>query len=298
MADNENKKEGGEGEAEKPAKAPKPPKPEGAEKQEKGQKAEGAPAAAADKGEKPGRPEKGPKGDKPAGGEKAAPEGKAQKGPQTAKGGDKGKGDKGKGDKGKGKKEEVKIKRTAPPRLRAFYLNEVVPRLKVEFGYKNPNQVPKLVKITVNMGLGETITNPKVLDSALEELRAITGQAPVVTKAKKSIATFKLRQGMKIGAMVTLRREKMYEFFDRLVSFALPRVRDFKGISPKSFDGRGNFSLGIREQIIFPEINYDKIDKIKGLNISIVTTARSDDEGRALLKHMGMPFRQPGAPKE
>jgi large subunit ribosomal protein L5 len=283
MSDNESKKDGGEGQQEKPAKAPKPPKPDGAERPEKAAKAEGAPP----KGDKA---EGAPKGEKPEkGGEK--------------KGGDKGqaaKGDKGKGggEKGKPKKEEVKIKRTAPPRLRTFYLNEVVPKLRQEFNYTNPNQVPKLVKITVNMGLGETITNPKVMDSALEELRAITGQSPVVTKAKKSIATFKLRQGMKIGAMVTLRREKMYEFFDRLVSLALPRVRDFKGISPKSFDGRGNFSLGIREQIIFPEINYDKIDKIKGLNISIVTTARTDDEGRALLKHMGMPFRQPGAAKE
>jgi large subunit ribosomal protein L5 len=268
MADNENKNDGGEGQ-EKPAKQPKPPKAEASEK--------------APKGDKPEKGEKGPPADKGKGGDKA-------------KAGDKGKGEKGAG---KGKKEEAKfIKRTAPPRLRTFYLNEVVPKLKAEFGYKNPNQVPKLVKITVNMGLGEAITNPKVMDSALEELRVITGQAPVVTKARKSIATFKLREGQKIGAMVTLRREKMYEFFDRLVSLALPRVRDFKGISPKSFDGRGNFSLGVREQIIFPEINYDKIDKIKGLNVSIVTTARSDDEGRALLKHMGMPFRQPGAAKE
>jgi large subunit ribosomal protein L5 len=141
------------------------------------------------------------------------------------------------------------------------------------------------------MGLGEAITNPKLMDTAVDELAAISGQKPVVTKAKKSIATFKLREGQKIGCMVTLRREKMYEFFDRLVNLALPRVRDFKGISPRSFDGRGNFSMGIREQIIFPEINYDKIDKIKGLNVSIVTSARTDDEGRALLKSMGMPFR-------
>src|SRR5205814_4112075 len=138
--------------------------------------------------------------------------------------------------------------------------------------------------ITVNMGLGEAVANPKILDSAVEELRTITGQAPVVTRSKKAIANFKLRQGLKIGAMVTLRRERMWEFFDRLVNLALPRVRDFKGISPRSFDGRGNFSMGIREQIIFPEINYDKIDKIKGLNVSIVTTARTDEEGRALLK--------------
>jgi large subunit ribosomal protein L5 len=226
-------------------------------------------------------------------GEKAA---KAEK-QGKAKGGEKGKpADKGKGapkaEKGKKEGGGKPIKRAAPPRLQTFYTTEVIKRLRDEFGYKNPNQVPRLVKISVNMGLGEALTNPKVLESAVDELRAITGQSPVVTKAKKSIATFKLREGQKIGCMVTLRREKMYEFFDRLVSLALPRVRDFKGISPKSFDGRGNFSLGIREQIIFPEINYDKIDKIKGLNISIVTTARTDDEGRMLLKHLGMPFRQ------
>jgi large subunit ribosomal protein L5 len=146
-------------------------------------------------------------------------------------------------------------------------------------------------KITINMGLGEAISNPKLMDSAVDELRAISGQQPVVTKAKKSIATFKLREGQKIGAMVTLRRERMWEFFDRLVNLALPRVRDFKGVSPKAFDGRGNFSLGIREQIIFPEINFDRVDKIKGMNISIVTSARTDDHGRALLKVLGMPFR-------
>ena len=144
------------------------------------------------------------------------------------------------------------------------------------------------------MGLGEAVTNPKILDSAVEELRAITGQKPVVTRAKKSIATFKLREGLPIGAMVTLRRERMWEFLDRLVTFALPRVRDFKGVSPKAFDGRGNYTLGLREQIIFPEIDYDKIDKIKGMNISFVTTAKTDEEGRALLQHLGMPFRQLG----
>src|SRR5439155_8003132 len=165
------------------------------------------------------------------------------------------------------------------------------PQLMKDFGYHSRMQVPKLVKITLNMGLGEAISNPKVMDSAVEELRAIAGQRPVVTKAKKSIATFKLREGQKIGAMVTLRRDRMYEFFDRLVSLALPRVRDFKGVSPKAFDGRGNYSLGIREQIIFPEINFDQVDKIKGLNVSIVTSARTDDQGRALLKILGMPFR-------
>ncbi|MFO0622071.1 MAG: 50S ribosomal protein L5 [Polyangia bacterium] len=183
------------------------------------------------------------------------------------------------------------MQRTAPPRVKSLYDKEVIAKLQKEFGYKNPNQVPKLVKITLNMGLGEAIGNPKVIDSAIEELRLVSGQSPVVTKAKKSIATFKLREGQKIGAMVTLRRERMWEFFDRFVSFALPRVRDFKGVSPRAFDGRGNYSVGIREQIIFPEINYDKIDKIKGLNISIVTTARTDEEGRALLRYLGMPFR-------
>ncbi|MCS6911892.1 MAG: 50S ribosomal protein L5 [Myxococcales bacterium] len=181
--------------------------------------------------------------------------------------------------------------RTAPPRLKRLYDQEIAPRLQREFNLKNKMQVPRLVKITLNMGLGEAITNPKVIDAAIEDLRAISGQQPVVTRAKKSIASFKLREGQKIGCMVTLRREKMWEFFDRLVNLALPRVRDFKGISPRSFDGRGNFSMGIREQIIFPEINYDKIDKIRGLNISIVTTARTDEQGRALLKYLGMPFR-------
>jgi large subunit ribosomal protein L5 len=160
-----------------------------------------------------------------------------------------------------------------------------------EFGYTNPMQVPRLKKLLINMGLGEAIQNIKVLDSAMEELRAITGQKPVATKAKRSIANFKLRKGMSIGCMVTLRKERMYEFFDRLVNVALPRVRDFKGVSGKSFDGRGNYSLGIREQIIFPEIDYDKIDKIKGLNINVVTTAKTDEEGKVLLGLLGMPFK-------
>lgn len=198
----------------------------------------------------------------------------------------------GKRDKGKPEMEVgVALKRTQAPRVKQLYDKEVAPRLMKELGYANAMQVPRLVKITINMGLGEAIGNPKVIDSAVDELRTIAGQAPVVTTAKKSIATFKLRQGQKIGTMVTLRRERMWEFFDRLVSFALPRVRDFKGISPRAFDGRGNFSMGIREQIIFPEINYDRLDKIKGLNVSIVTTARSDEEGRALLRYLGMPFR-------
>ena len=176
-------------------------------------------------------------------------------------------------------------------RLKEYYTKEVVPALVREFHYKNPLEVPRIVKIVVNMGLGEAIQNVKILDSAVEELTRITGQKPIITKASKSIATFKLRQGMSIGCCVTLRSERMYEFFDRLVSVAIPRVRDFRGVSPKSFDGRGNFSLGLKEQIIFPEIEYDKVDKIRGMNIAIVTTAKTDDEARQLLKLMGMPFK-------
>lgn len=176
-------------------------------------------------------------------------------------------------------------------RLKEYYTKEVVPALVRELHYKNPLEVPRMVKIVVNMGLGEAIQNVKILDSAVEELTRITGQKPIITKARKSIATFKLRQGMSIGCCVTLRSERMYEFFDRLVSVAIPRVRDFRGVSQKSFDGRGNFSLGLKEQIIFPEIEYDKVDKIRGMNIAIVTTAKTDDEARQLLKLMGMPFR-------
>jgi large subunit ribosomal protein L5 len=179
-----------------------------------------------------------------------------------------------------------------PARLRERFGREVLPELMKEFGFKNPMQAPKLEKIIVNMGLGEAINNGKIIDASVEQLATITGQKPVVTKARKSIANFKLRQGQSIGAMVTLRGDRMYEFFDRLVSVALPRVRDFKGVSPKAFDGKGNYTLGVREQIIFPEINYDKVEKIKGLNITVVTTARNDEEGRALLRHLGMPFRQ------
>ncbi len=176
-------------------------------------------------------------------------------------------------------------------RLKEYYLKEVVPALIKEFQYKNRMEVPKFEKIVVNMGLGEAIQNVKILESAQAELAMITGQKPVVTKARKSIATFKLRQGMSIGCSVTLRKERMFEFFDRLVNVALPRVRDFRGISSKSFDGRGNFAMGLKEQIIFPEIEYDKIDKIKGMNIVIVTSAKTDDEARQLLKLMGLPFR-------
>jgi len=176
-------------------------------------------------------------------------------------------------------------------RLKEVYQEKVVPALIKRFNYKNGMEVPRLEKIVVNMGLGEAIQNVKILDSAAQELSQITGQKPVITKAKKSIAQFKLRTGMPIGCMVTLRKERMYEFFNRLVNIALPRVRDFKGLSGKSFDGRGNYALGIREQLIFPEIHYDKIDKIKGMNIVIVTTAKTDEEGKELLKLLGMPFR-------
>ncbi|MGH7821850.1 MAG: 50S ribosomal protein L5 [Candidatus Binatia bacterium] len=177
------------------------------------------------------------------------------------------------------------------PRLRARYHSELIGQLMKEHGYKNVFQVPRLEKITVNMGLGEAIQNPKILDSAVNELAAITGQRPVVTKAKKAIANFKLRKGMPIGCMVTLRGVRMYEFLDRLLNVALPRVRDFKGVSEKAFDGKGNYSLGIREQIIFPEVDLDKIDKVKGMTINICTTAKSDAEGRSLLRALGMPFR-------
>ena len=176
-------------------------------------------------------------------------------------------------------------------RLKEIYLNKVVPTLKKEFQYKNIMEIPSLQKIVINMGLGEAINDAKILDAAANELSLISGQKPVITKARKSIAGFKLRMGMSIGCMVSLRKDKMYEFFDRLVNVALPRVKDFRGVSGKSFDGRGNYALGIKEQIIFPEINYDKIDKIRGMNVVIITNAKTDEEGKALLKHLGMPFR-------
>ena len=176
-------------------------------------------------------------------------------------------------------------------KLKELYQEKALPALMKRFGYQNRMEVPKLEKIVINMGLGEAIQNIKILDSAVQELSQITGQKPVITKSKKSIAQFKLRTGMPIGCMVTLRKERMYEFFTRLVNVALPRVRDFKGVSGKSFDGRGNYSLGIREQLIFPEIHYDKIDKVKGMNIIIVTSAKTDEEGKELLKLLGMPFR-------
>lgn len=177
-------------------------------------------------------------------------------------------------------------------RLKERYQKEIAPAIAKEFGISNPMAIPRVEKIVINMGMGEAISNAKILDTAADELRAVTGQKPVITKAKKSIASFKLRQGMPIGVMVTLRGDRMYEFLDRLVSVALPRVRDFRGVSPKAFDGRGNYTIGVREQLIFPEIDFNKVDKLRGMNISIVTTARNDDQARALLKSLGMPFRQ------
>jgi large subunit ribosomal protein L5 len=217
---------------------------------------------------------------------------KADKPGKGDKGGKKGKGD---GDRAAAATPSFAPKASSteavPPRLLEKYKSEVIPALTRQFNYKNGMQVPRLKKIVVNMGLGAAVANPKIIDTAVEELKAISGQRPIVTRAKKAIANFKLRAGIPIGAMVTLRRGRMWEFLDRLVTVALPRTRDFKGISRKAFDGKGNYTLGLREQIIFPEINYDKIDTIKGLNISLVTSARSDEEGRALLQQLGMPFR-------
>jgi len=223
------------------------------------------------------KPEKPAKGKGPAGG--------AEKKPKE------GKGRETKGKEAKAAPATEPVKRTAPPRMRTRYHSTVVPALMKQFGYRNRMQVPRLKKIVINFGMGEALLNPKLVDTALDELGQISGQKAVVTVARKSIANFKLRQGSKIGAMVTLRRERMWEFFDRMVTLALPRVRDFKGVSPRSFDGNGNFTLGLREQIIFPEINYDKVEKTKGMNVSIVTTASNDAEGRALLGLLGMPFR-------
>ena len=219
--------------------------------------------------------EREPKG----GGERAAKGGGAKR----ARGGE-----------GRGPAEKAAVVSTAEvvaPRMSEKYAAHVVPALIKQFQYKNPMQVPRLKKIVVNMGLGAAVANPKIIDTAVEDLRAISGQKPIVTRAKKAIANFKLREGIPIGAMVTLRRKRMWEFLDRLVTVALPRTRDFKGISRKAFDGKGNYTLGLKEQIIFPEVDYDKIDAIKGLNISFVTTARTDEEGRALLQQLGMPFR-------
>lgn len=180
------------------------------------------------------------------------------------------------------------------PRFKDHYLNNVVPKLVKEFGYKNVNQVPKIVKVTLNMGLGEAIQNEKILDSAVAEMTAITGQKAVITRARRSIAAFKLRANMAIGVTVTLRRERMQFFLDKLLNIVLPRVRDFRGVNPKAFDGRGNYTLGLKEHIIFPEIDYDKVDKVKGLNVTIVTTAKTDEEARFLLAELGLPFRKAG----
>jgi large subunit ribosomal protein L5 len=235
-----------------------------------------------DKGQKPAKDAK-PAANKPA----AAAAGKGS-------GKDGGKGGKGKGEAPKAAAAEAAAAPVDPnyvPRVLKKYRETVKAALSKKFGYKNPMMVPRLQKVVINMGLGAAVGNPKIIDSAVEDLRAIAGQKPVVTRARKSIATFKLRENLPIGVTVTLRRDRMWEFVDRLISFSLPRVRDFKGVSPKGFDGRGNFTMGLREQIIFPEIDYDKVDVVKGMNISFVTTARTDEEGRALLTELGIPFR-------
>lgn len=190
--------------------------------------------------------------------------------------------------------EETTEKTRSPARLRERYVKEVVPRLTEKFAYSNRLQAPRITKIVLNMGLGEAIQNSKVVDAAADQLTTIAGQKAVVTRARRSVSNFKLREGMAIGAMVTLRGDQMYEFLDRLVNLALPRLKDFKGVSPKGFDGRGNYTLGLKEQIIFPEIDYDKLDRVRGLNCTIVTTAKTDDEARALLAEFGMPFRRSG----
>jgi large subunit ribosomal protein L5 len=234
--------------------------------------------------------EKAPKAAKPAQTPEQAAEAASKKAARASGKGGKGK-DSGRGGSAKTELASEKVKRAEPARLRKVYESEVRAKVQTELGLKNVMQVPRITKITINMGLGEAITNPKILDTGVEDLTAITGQKPVVTKSAKAIAAFKLRGGQKIGAMVTLRRDSMFEFLDRLITFALPRVRDFKGVSPKGFDGRGNFTMGIREGNIFPEIGTDKLEKPKGMNITITTTARTDEQGRALLRHLGMPFR-------
>jgi large subunit ribosomal protein L5 len=219
--------------------------------------------------------------------------GGAQKGgaPKGGKEGKKGKGE----EKKSSSAAEAGAAATLPagykPRLRLHYQKSVIPALTKRFAYKNPMMVPRLQKVVINMGLGAAVGNPKIIDSAVEDMRALAGQKPIVTRARTSIATFKLRENLPIGVMVTLRAERMWEFLDRLISFSLPRVRDFKGVSGKGFDGKGNYTMGLREQIIFPEIDYDKIDVVKGMNISFVTSARTDEEGRALLQELGIPFR-------
>ncbi len=240
-----------------------------AEHQEKKAKAEGAEAEKHEKHEKKAKPEGGEKKAKGQGGDKK-PKGEGGDAP---------------------KKEKKPAGPKMIPRMYTVYMKEIAPALMKEFNYESVMQVPRITKVSLNMGLGEAVSNPNIIKTAVEELTQIAGQKAVITRSKKSIANFKLRAGLAIGCRVTLRRERMWEFLDRLVTFALPRVRDFKGVSGKAFDGRGNYSLGIREQTIFPEINYDKVEKVKGLNVTITTTAKNDAEGKALLKHLGMPFR-------
>ena len=235
--------------------------------------------------------DKAAKGGKDAGKGGAKPQ---AKGATPAKGGAKDAGKKGKGSSAAAAAAaEVETHRDPNyvPRLRAKYKEKVIAALTTRFSYGNVMMVPRLQKVVLNMGLGAAVANPKLIDSGVEDMRAIAGQQPVVTRARKSIATYKLRENIPIGVTVTLRRDRMWEFVDRLISFSLPRVRDFKGVSSKGFDGKGNYTMGLREQIIFPEIDYDKIDAVKGMNISFVTTARNDEEGRALLSELGIPFR-------
>ena len=245
----------------------------------------------AEQNDKPEKAEadKPPKGGKPVLTPEQEAEAAAKKAARAA-----GKAKGGKGGAAGAAKAELaaeRVKRSQPSRLRKLFESELRTRLMAELGLVNVMQTPRMVKITVNMGLGEAVTNPKILDSGVADLALITGQKPIVTKSKKAIAAFKLKGNQKVGAMVTLRRDSMYEFLDRLVSFALPRVRDFKGVSPKGFDGRGNYTLGIREGNIFPEASFERVEKSKGMNITITTTARTDEQGRALLRHLGMPFR-------
>jgi large subunit ribosomal protein L5 len=249
------------------------------DKKDKAAKEKAAKKDAAPKGDgHKGDGAKGGGAPKQAGGGKAAKEAKAAK---------------GKGAEAAGAEEATEARDpNYKPRLRVHYQKSVAAALTKRFSYKNPMMVPRLEKVVINMGLGAAVGNPKIIDSAVEDMRSLSGQKPVVTRARKSIATFKLRENLPIGVMVTLRAERMWEFVDRLIAFSLPRVRDFKGVSPKGFDGKGNYTMGLREQIIFPEIDYDKIDVVKGMNISFVTTARTDEEGRALLTELGVPFRQ------
>lgn len=236
------------------------------------------------------KPEEG----KPEGKKEKEPKPAAQKGGekgQAQKGGEKGQAAKGGDGKGKEAKAAKPAKPAAPPRLRERFRQEIMPTLMREFGYKNTMQAPRLKKVVVNIGLGEAIANAKALDAAVKDLTAITGQKPLVMKAKKSIATFKLREGMPIGVKVSLRGDRMYQFLDRLMNIALPRTRDFRGVPRDAFDGRGNYTLGLREQLIWPEIDYDQIDKVRGMEVSIVTSAKTDDEARRLLQLFGMPFR-------